>query len=90
MRESDETLALQALGWIMMDEPRRERLLGMTGLSPEELRASLGEVATLSAILQFLAAHEADLVRCAQDIGVTPDQMGAAARRLAGDEGMFE
>lgn len=90
MREGDETLALQVLGWILMDEPRRERLLGMTGLSPEGLRASLGEAGTLAAILQFLAAHEGDLMHCAEDLNVSPEELGAAARRLAGVEGMME
>ena len=44
MNDGDAALALHALGWILTDEPRAERLLGMTGLSPEGLRAALGEV----------------------------------------------
>src|SRR3546814_2453859 len=63
--ESDEALALQALGWILADAPRAERWLGMTGLTPEGLRASLGQRATLGAILTFLVAHEPDLAACA-------------------------
>ena len=51
MHDGDAALALQALGWILSDEPRAERLLGLTGLAPDELRASLGEQATLAAIL---------------------------------------
>lgn len=90
MRESDDMLALQALGWILSDEPRRERLLGVTGLSPDALRASLDEPGTLGAILQFLASHEADLVECAETLGVKPDELGAAARRLGSVEGWME
>ena len=48
MNDGDAALALHALGWILADEPRAERLLGMTGLSPEGLRASLGDRATLA------------------------------------------
>lgn len=90
MRESDETLALQALGWILTDEPRRERLLAMTGLSPDNLRTSLDEPGTLGAILQFLAAHEADLMMCADAMGVSPEDLGGAARRMTGVEGWME
>ncbi|MBA3939670.1 MAG: DUF3572 domain-containing protein [Sphingopyxis sp.] len=86
MHEGDEALALHALGWILSDEPRAERLLGMTGLDPDGLRASLGERATLAAILSFLTAHEADLVACAGALDIPPDHLAAAARRLEGHE----
>ena len=35
--EDDAALALHALGWIVSDEPRAERLLAMTGLDPDDL-----------------------------------------------------
>ena len=84
MHEGDEALALHALGWILSDEPRAERLLGLTGLAPDELRASLGERATLAAILSFLAGHENDLVACADALQVPPASLAAAAQRLEG------
>lgn len=86
MHDGDAALALQALGWILSDEPRAERLLGLTGLAPDELRASLGEQATLAAILSFLTAHEADLVACAVGLDRKPEDIAAAAHRLSGDE----
>ena len=84
MHDDDAALALQALGWILSDEPRAERLLGLTGLAPDELRASLGERATLAAILAFLAGHENDLVACADALQVPPAMIAAAAERLEG------
>ncbi|WP_033075214.1 DUF3572 family protein [Sphingopyxis sp. MWB1] len=86
MRDSDAALALQALGWILSDEPRAERLLGMTGLAPDDLRASLDSPATLAAILAFLAAHEPDLLACANALDVGPDVLIAAAERLDGNQ----
>ncbi|ALJ16079.1 DUF3572 family protein [Sphingopyxis macrogoltabida] len=86
MQEADEALALQVLGWILTDEPRAERLLGMTGLTPAALRESLGQRATLAAILGFLTAHEPDLVACAGALDIEPEALAAAARRLEGDE----
>ena len=87
MHDGDEALALHALGWILTDEPRAERLLGMTGLTPEGLRAALAERATLAAVLGFLAAHEPDLVACAEALDMTPEALAAAAGRLEGQEG---
>ena len=84
LNDGDAALALQALGWILSDEPRAERLLGLTGLAPGELRASLGERATLAAILAFLTAHENDLVACADALQVPPATLAAAAQRLEG------
>jgi hypothetical protein len=69
---SPEALALGALGWILAEEARARRLLDMTGLTPEALRAGLGEPAVLAALLRFLEAHEPDLLACADELGVSP------------------
>ena len=88
MFEDDAALALHALGWIVSDEPRAERLLAMTGLDPASLRDSLGNRAALAAILSFLTAYEADLVACAAALDIKPEALAAAARRLEGNERM--
>jgi len=76
-------LALSALGWILSDEHRADRLLALTGLTPDELRASLGNRGTLGAVLDFLAAHEPDLVAAADALGVSPQELAGASRALA-------
>lgn len=88
MCDEDAAMALGALGWILADEPRAERLLGMTGLTPDGLRATLGERATLAAILGFLVAHEPDLVACADALNLDPQIIAAAAQRLEGNQRM--
>ena len=75
-------LALAALGWTLGDGQRAERLLALTGLTPEELRAGVGEPATLAAVLSFLEAHEPDMVACAEAIGAAPAELVAARRAL--------
>ena len=77
-----EALALSALGWTLSDEGRAGRFLALTGLSPDELRAHLGEPATLAAVLQFLEANEPDLIGCADALSVTPSALVEARRRL--------
>ena len=76
------SLALTALGWTLSDDTRAERLLSLTGLTPEDLRTGLGEPATLAAILAFLEAHEPDLIACADAIGTTPATLVEARRKL--------
>jgi len=88
LQDNDAALALHALGWILGDEPRAERLLGMTGLDPASLRSSLDDRATLAAILSFLASHEPDLMACAEALDIKPEDLAAAARRLEGNERM--
>lgn len=80
----DEALALGALAWILSDDARGERLLALTGLSPADLRASLDAPATLAAVMAFLMAHEADLLACADALGVGGPVLAAAAVRLEG------
>lgn len=77
-----ETLALGALGWTLADDARATRFLALTGLTPDDLRAALGEPATLAAALRFLEAHEPDLVACAEALGVAPADLPEARRRL--------
>ena len=76
------TLALAALGWVLGDGPRAERLLSLTGLTADELRAGLDDPALLGAVLDFLCAHEPDLVAAADALDVTPAQLAAARERL--------
>ena len=77
-----ETLALAALGWTLADEGRAQRLLALTGLTPEDLRLRLGDPAVLAAVIRFLEAHEPDLVACAEALGVAPAALVEAGRRL--------
>ncbi|HEY6869649.1 MAG TPA: DUF3572 family protein [Novosphingobium sp.] len=77
-----QALALGALGWLLQSESRAERLLALTGLSPDQLRGGLGDPAVLGAVLDFLAAHEPDLIGAAEALGVAPQVLAGAAERL--------
>ena len=76
------TLALLALGWLLSDERRADRLLSLTGLDAEELRQGVGDPAVLDAVLGFLESHEPDLVACAEAIGASPSDLVNARRTL--------
>jgi hypothetical protein len=78
-----QTLALNALGWIIVDEERASRFLSLTGLTPDELRASLGYPSTLTAVLDYLCGHEPDLLAAAEALGCRPQDLVLARERLA-------
>ena len=70
-----EALALAALAATLPDERRARRFLDLTGLDADELRARAGERGLLAALLDFLEAHEPDLLAVAQAIGVKPENL---------------
>ena len=77
-----EALALAALGWTIAEEARAQRLLALTGLTPDDLRLRLGDPAVLAAMIRFLEAHEPALVACAEALDVAPATLVAARRSL--------
>jgi len=76
-------LALSALAWVLGDQPRAERLLALTGLTADALRGGLGDPAMLRAVLDFLCAHEPDLIAAADVLGVEPRVLAEAGKKLA-------
>ena len=83
MDRTPQVLALEAQGWVLTDEARAQRLLNLTGLTPDALRGGLGDPAVLGAVLEFLASHEPDLILAADALGTTPETLIAAHRSLA-------
>lgn len=77
-----EALALQALAATLADGKRADRLLALTGLSPDELRARLGDRSLLIACLDFLESHEPDLIAVAELMATSPETIVAARRSL--------
>ena len=75
-------IALDARAWPLDAPLPAERLIGVTGLAPDDLRARLRDPAVLAACLAFLEAHEPDLLACAAATGTTPAALVAARARL--------
>jgi hypothetical protein len=67
---------------VLADDDRAARLLALTGLTPDDLRAGLGDPAVLGAVLDFVAGHEPDLVLAAHELGVEPQALVAAREKL--------
>lgn len=78
-----EALALHALVWVLQDEARAERFMGLTGLDADDLRERLGTRGVQAAVLEFLAGHEPDMLAAADALDVSPDAIAAAGRALS-------
>jgi hypothetical protein len=78
-------LALQALAHVAGDEDMGPRFLALTGMDAGTLRANADKPATLMALLDYLMANEHDLVATADAIGVKPEHLAGAARKLGSD-----
>ncbi len=84
VRETNDpvAMALAALVWMLQDDARAERLLAVTGLDAETLRAGVGDPAILDGVLGFLEGYEPDLIACAADLAVKPEAIVTARRGL--------
>jgi outer membrane protein TolC len=68
---------------LLSDEKRAQRLLDLTGLTPEQLRGRIETRALQLSVLDFLMAHEPDLLAAAEALAVEPAAIGMARAELA-------
>ncbi len=79
-------IALQGLAFLASDDDRVSRFLTLTGMSPDDMRASASETQTQAAVLEYLLADESLLLVFAAEVGVPPEQIAPAYMLLAGPE----
>lgn len=77
-----DVVGLQALVWTIGDADRASRLIAVTGLDPDDLRARAGEPAVLAAVIGYLESYEPDLVACASALDISPEALVAAHAAL--------
>ena len=80
---SAATLALAVLGRLLEDDDRAQRYMELTGLDPDTLRSGLGDPNVLVSCLDFLANFEPDLLRAAEALAVTPEELIADRAALS-------
>ena len=80
--QTNDALALRALGWTLADDQLAERFLALTGLTPQTLRARLQDPALLAGLLHVLEQHEPDLLACAAALDVEPAALVEARQEL--------
>jgi hypothetical protein len=75
-------IALAALAATLGDGRRAQRFIDLTGIETDELRAGIDDPRILAALLRFLEAHEPDLVAVAEQLGLKPEELVQARRKL--------
>lgn len=71
-QESAETLALQALGWLLSRDDLVPQFMAATGASADDLRALAADARFLGAVLDFLLTDDQMVQAFADDAGVAP------------------
>jgi len=82
--EAAETVALQALAYVVGDAAARERFLALSGTDPAHLRTQAGNAAFLAGVLDFVLADEALLVAFCAAAEIAPDAPQHARACLPG------
>jgi len=85
-----ETLALQALAFLVGDEDRLQRFLGLTGIAPDTLRGLARDPAGLGAVLDYLLGWEPLLLEFTATHELPPESVAAARRKLPGGENTYD
>ena len=83
-REAAETLALEALGWLVGEEDLIGVFLGSSGTSEQELRARAGDAEFLGSVLDFLLMDDAWVIRFCDSRGLAYDRLMMARAALPG------
>lgn len=79
-----ETIALQALAWLVGDETLCPQFLAATGASVGDLRARVGDPAFLAAVLSFLTSEDRWVISFCDSAGLAYDQPLRARHALPG------
>jgi hypothetical protein len=80
--EAAETLAIQALAFLAADTERIARFLAVTGLGPEDIRASASHPDFLGGVLEYLASDERLLIEFTKEIAADPAEIARACATL--------
>ena len=75
-------LAVSVLQWLTKDEDRLDAFLQSSGLSPSSLREAARDPGFLTAVLDYVVQDENGLIACAKALGIRPEAIAAAWRRL--------
>jgi hypothetical protein len=77
-----ESVAIQALAFLAEDPSRLSRFLAVTGLGPDQIRATANDPQFLAGVLEYLTGDEPLLLEFAQHIDTRPDEIVRACAAL--------
>ena len=84
--EDAETIALQALTWLVGNEDLCPVFLGATGASVDDIKSRTGDPAFLASVLDFLMMDDQNIVAFCDSVGLDYSQPMQALHSLPGQE----
>ena len=82
--EQAETIALQALTFIIQEETLLTQFLTTTGLNPQDLKDQFREPELLAGVLDAILADDAVLITFCNTASLSPETLVMARRALPG------
>jgi hypothetical protein len=84
VREDGSVIALKLLGFLAADDELLGRFMGLSGLSPDELKRRIADPIFQAAVLDFALADESLLVAFAANAGLNPASIMQARSKMPG------
>lgn len=83
-QETAETVALQALGWLLGQPEELGGFLAASGVAPGDLAGLARDPVFLAALVDYLMEADARVLACTGDLGLPPTALGEARQGLPG------
>lgn len=83
-REAAETVALQALTWLLSQSDELDGFLNASGAAPGDLAGLARDPTFLAALVDYLLETDARVLACTGALGLPPEALGTARQGLPG------
>jgi hypothetical protein len=83
-QEAAETLALQALGWLLSQPEELGGFLSASGAAPGDLAQLARDPVFLAALVDYLLETDDRVLACTKDLGLPATALGEARQGLPG------
>ncbi len=85
-QDQAETIALQALAWLVGNDELRPVFMGASGIDESDLRSRAGDAEFLGSVLDFLLNDDAWVVECCDAAALPYDKLMQARAALPGGQ----
>ncbi len=82
-QDESQVIALKALAFLASEPDRINRFMGLTGTTPEAIRANATTPVFLAGVLEYLCGDQSLLLAFGESEGFEPELIEAASQRLA-------
>ena len=83
-QDAAETLALQALGWLLSQPEELGGFLSASGAAPQDLAQLARDPVFLAALVDYLLETDDRVLACTKDLGLPATALGEARQGLPG------